>query len=767
MKLVLFGAWGACMLTLSSGGVCSAQCNDLVEQSAFPGVVSTSGTAVVRAAVEWDPDGVGPLQSRLVIGGRFSHAGTVASRGVAAWDGERWHAMDLPAQMTSVDTYALAVAQGQLYAGGVFAGGSSLVRWNGTAWEAPGGELDGSVLALCVHNGDLIAAGTVQHAGAVSVDRAARFDGAAWHALETGVFGASTSIRSLASWGTQLVMGGIVDTLRGAAAGEVVVWDGSSVQPLGNLSGTVGALAVHNGGVFAGTSGGSRLWRWDGVQWVPALAVAMNGEVRCLRSRAGSLYVGGSFNTPATFVGVWDGSSLQEGPDFSPTYALAEFRGLMVATGDATNSSVPIRMVAIETGAGVGVPSHGPYSTSNAFLPNISAFEPFGGGLVCAGTFDAAGANSTPNVALWTGSGWAHMGSLTTQSATWSPRVADVQVHSGLAYAAGKDVSVWDGSAWNVVGSVAAAGFGYGAYRLVSLPGGLVAAGSFSSIGGVPALNVAVYDGANWQPMGAGVAGDVSSMAVYQGQLVVGGSITSSPGAGALHNVAAWDGSQWQSLGGGTPALWPYKLLVWHGALLAGGSTSTSGPNIMAWDGQHWSPLHDAGVEGLGGVGTLRSVYDMVEYNSDLIAGGDFTTAGGGPATGLARWNGRSWTAINDYAGALSQGRCVTGLTVYNGELWVSGWLTNDGTVPSGAGTGVYLGRFVDTGSCPPCDSIDFNQDLLFPDAQDITDFLLVFAGGTCPTASCNDIDFNNDDVFPDTEDIQALLRVFAGGTCG
>lgn len=64
------------------------------------------------------------------------------------------------------------------------------------------------------------------------------------------------------------------------------------------------------------------------------------------------------------------------------------------------------------------------------------------------------------------------------------------------------------------------------------------------------------------------------------------------------------------------------------------------------------------------------------------------------------------------------------------------------------------------------CDSIDFNNDFLFPDTADIDDFLVVFAGGPCPTADCNDIDFNNDCLFPDTLDIDALLSVFAGGPC-
>jgi hypothetical protein len=68
-----------------------------------------------------------------------------------------------------------------------------------------------------------------------------------------------------------------------------------------------------------------------------------------------------------------------------------------------------------------------------------------------------------------------------------------------------------------------------------------------------------------------------------------------------------------------------------------------------------------------------------------------------------------------------------------------------------------------------PCDSIDFNNDGLFPDTADIDDFLSVFSGGPCstdPVPGCSDIDFNNDGLFPDTTDIDSLLSVFSGGPC-
>jgi hypothetical protein len=95
-----------------------------------------------------------------------------------------------------------------------------------------------------------------------------------------------------------------------------------------------------------------------------------------------------------------------------------------------------------------------------------------------------------------------------------------------------------------------------------------------------------------------------------------------------------------------------------------------------------------------------------------------------------------------------------------------------DPTAPGGNASSVdeaynvllYVGNIT-----PPvvCDSIDFNNDGVTPDVQDITDLLSVFGGGPCSNdPNCNDIDFNNDGVSPDNDDIDAFLRVFGGGDC-
>jgi hypothetical protein len=67
----------------------------------------------------------------------------------------------------------------------------------------------------------------------------------------------------------------------------------------------------------------------------------------------------------------------------------------------------------------------------------------------------------------------------------------------------------------------------------------------------------------------------------------------------------------------------------------------------------------------------------------------------------------------------------------------------------------------------PPCDSIDFNQNTVFPEDQDVIDFFNVLAGGECsPGNTCNDIDFNNNQVFPEDQDVIDFFNVLAGGQC-
>ncbi len=105
----------------------------------------------------------------------------------------------------------------------------------------------------------------------------------------------------------------------------------------------------------------------------------------------------------------------------------------------------------------------------------------------------------------------------------------------------------------------------------------------------------------------------------------------------------------------------------------------------------------------------------------------------------------------------------------YTVAVSASASMSGSGTATTAIGGTAYAGFDLTFAFGPGCDSIDFNNDTLFPDTSDIDDFLSVFSGGPCstdPIPGCNDIDFNNDTLFPDTLDIDSLLSVFSGGPC-
>jgi hypothetical protein len=105
----------------------------------------------------------------------------------------------------------------------------------------------------------------------------------------------------------------------------------------------------------------------------------------------------------------------------------------------------------------------------------------------------------------------------------------------------------------------------------------------------------------------------------------------------------------------------------------------------------------------------------------------------------------------------------ASGTCVVQSELACTGF----GGSFAGAGTtctDANSNGSADACEAPACNDVDFNNDSVFPDLQDVTDFFGVFGGESC--ASCDDIDFNSDGVFPDLQDLTKFVEVFAGAPC-
>ena len=218
----------------------------------------------------------------------------------------------------------------------------------------------------------------------------------------------------------------------------------------------------------------------------------------------------------------------------------------------------------------------------------------------------------------------------------------------------------------------------------------LVIGGSFTSAGGVPASNIATWNGSAYAPIGVGITGEVDALAVLpDGRLVAAGLISEAGGA-PVTNVAVWNGAAWGPLGAGLNGqVWTLSTSA-TGELFAGGVFTASGAvttnHVARWNGASWAPAGTGSANGVGGI-----VYAITPLaNGDMVVGGAFTAAGGVTnRRRVARWGADGlWYAMGGgmdntvlSLGTLSDGNVVAGgiftypgsrVAQWNGSAWVN-----------------------------------------------------------------------------------------------
>jgi len=171
----------------------------------------------------------------------------------------------------------------------------------------------------------------------------------------------------------------------------------------------------------------------------------------------------------------------------------------------------------------------------------------------------------------------------------------------------------------------------------------------------------------------AGTGAGTESIAMGSGTCYVGGYIDFTDGtvtAGPSTLILDGTTSGYSALGTGMDQ--PVSALtVYNNGLIAGGEFTQAGGEsasyIAKWDGSSWSAL---------GTGMDSDVLALTVYNNELIAGGWFIQAGGGSANYIAKWDGSSWSALGTGMDSV-----VLALTVYNNELIAGGRFTQAGGV--------------------------------------------------------------------------------------
>ena len=365
-------------------------------------------------------------------------------------------------------------------------------------------------------------------------------------------------------------------------------------------------------------------------------------------------------------------------------------------------------------------------NSNNASVAALTVFDDgTGPALYAGGSFTTAGGVSASHIAKWDGSSWTPLGSgvngdvfaLTVFDDGTGPALyaGGFFTHAGGAPA--NYIAKWDGSTWTPLGS----GVTNTVIALTVFDDGsgpaLYAGGTFMTAGGVSANSIAKWDGSTWSPLGSGMSGflgmsgTVRALTVFDDgsgpALYACGGFIFAGGVG-VNNIAKWDGSTWSPLGSGInyerPTPLVFALTAFDDgagpALYAGGFFTMAGGAavnaIAKWDGSTWSPLGSGMIFLGGGNGTVFALTVFDDGTGPaLFAGGGFITAGGIPASNIARWNGCAGFAPVDLNGdGVVDGADLAALLTQWGACPQQGAcsadLNNDGVV-NGADLSVLL----------------------------------------------------------------------------
>jgi hypothetical protein len=192
------------------------------------------------------------------------------------------------------------------------------------------------VYSLAVHEGYLVAGGNFASAGMVPASNIARWDGAAWSALGSGVSGpGSPFVTALIVWNGDLYVGGGFTNAGGQLSPNLARWSKSVWSPPvgGSPNDWVRAFADYDGSlIVAGQFGGAggtparHIMRYDGSAW-SGLGSGLTSDVLCLTAygppcwSAGALavlgndlFVAGTFtlagDKPSNCIARWTGGTV-------------------------------------------------------------------------------------------------------------------------------------------------------------------------------------------------------------------------------------------------------------------------------------------------------------------------------------------------------------------------------------------------------------------------------------------------------------------------
>ena len=241
----------------------------------------------------------------------------------------------------------------------------------------------------------------------------------------------------------------------------------------------------------------------------------------------------------------------------------------------------------------------------------------------------------------------------------------DGRVYAGgdfrtLAGMPARQVAGWDGRAWAPLGT--GVDGNQGVFALGAAPGGVVYAATGDN-------RILRWDGTAWATFGNAPTGLNELYAIRvgsDGSVYVGGRHY-----GQERGIVRWTGAAWVEVGGGLQGhVWcmtvgPDGYLYVGGEFIRRPGDGTSG-SVARWDGSAWTVI---GATNPGSEVPVNSL--AFAPNGDLYAGGYFASMNGVAARNVARWDGQAWFSVGGSVGVPSQ---VNALHVSSdGHLYAGG----------------------------------------------------------------------------------------------
>jgi Rax2 C-terminal beta propeller domain/Secretion system C-terminal sorting domain len=623
----------------------------------------------------------------LIVGGSFNAAGQVLANGIAGYNLNTglWYALDTVSSDRGVSGNAavvnsIVVAGDRVYIGGSFssAGGvaaNNIAVYNigSRTWAAvgtgPANGVDSAVNSMVYVSGALYVGGRFTHAGGIPASRIAGWDGTVWRAVGTGF--------------------------------------DSTVQTLASGSGI-----LYAGGLFrkAGADTTRFIARWDGIEWsrvgVSDTDIAGTG-VNAILPAGSSVYVGGMFSEASGIVvnglAKWDGGSWSAVGSgvIGSVSGLAFFRNKLYVCGDFTNAGI-IRVnniaafdtsayswSALTDGTDIGTGSASSGGDQSGVLSAVVA----DGKLYVTGEFSMAGGMSAFGIAGWDGTSWWKLGASSNSpgGTVLALALSGTNLYVGGSFrnvgsVPANNIAVFNTvtHAWSALGAGSGNGVGVDSgicqVAAIAISGSDVyVGGNFTEAGGLPANNIAMWDGTKWSSLGTppndGIDNSVYALALSGTDLYVGG-LFANAGGNTANNVAMWNGTSWAPVGSGVDNS-VASIAVGTGEIYFGGAFTHAGGNpasyVASWDGTNWSSL------GSPTNGTDGIVFSVATSGDTLFAAGAFNNAGGSASPYLAKWDTHQWTSFPESLNGIA-----SPIGVYGRNLFVGGNFTKVGTVDAG-----------------------------------------------------------------------------------